>query len=69
MMLILMLARILIIVWLIREMFKFQKGIVQKFRYMKDHKLDTGENIIKLFIYDAVVVVMFLITVSFFVVV
>ena len=69
MLMILMLARILIVAWLIREMFKFQKGIIQRFRILKEKKIDTRKNVIKLIAYDAIVIMTFFIVIWFFMVV
>lgn len=66
MLVILMLIRFGVIIWLFWELLKFQSRAVRRIRVLKEMKLDTGWNLIKLVIYDFVVLIMFCIVIWFF---
>lgn len=66
MLVILMLIRFGVIIWLFWELLKFQSRAVRRIRVLKEMKLDTGWNLIKLVIYDLVVLIMFCIVIWFF---
>ena len=67
MLVILMLIRFGVVIWLFWELLKFQSRAVRRIRVLKEMKLDTGWNLIKLVIYDLVVLIMFCIVIWFFV--
>ena len=67
MLVILILIRFGVIIWLFWELLKFQSRAVRRIRVLKEMKLDTGWNLIKLVIYDLVVLIMFCIVIWFFV--
>ena len=66
MLVILMLIRFGVVIWLFWELLKFQSRAVRRIRVLKEMKLDTGWNLIKLVIYDLVVLIMFCIVIWFF---
>lgn len=66
MLVILMLIRFGVIIWLFWELLKFQSRAVHRIRVLKEMKLDTGWNLIKLVLYDLVVLIMFCIVIWFF---
>lgn len=66
MLVILMLIRFGVIIWLFWELLKFQSRAVRRIRVLKEMKLDTGWNLIKLVIYDLIVLIMFCIVIWFF---
>lgn len=66
MLIILMLIRFGVVIWLFWELLKFQSRAVRRIRVLKEMKLDTGWNLIKLIIYDLIVLIMFCIVIWFF---
>lgn len=66
MLVILMLIRFGVVIWLFWELLKFQSRAVRRIRVLKEMKLDTGWNLIKLIIYDLIVLIMFCIVIWFF---